>query len=935
MPGVLLVVAATLASPAAVTAQAMITLEGVVRHAGGGVAGAQVTAVQRLTGEQRSTWTNDLGFFRVLDLSPGPYAVSTRPAGYTPLTLATELLVDQRAQLDFLLLPDPVGLDTVTVRALRPEAAEIRRMSVSTAVTAAEIRQLPLNTRNVMELAAVAPGIRSFQPVSGRSIPAAGALRDQRAINLYIDGVEMKNLFDGNLVGLPQSGSLLPAEGLQEFRVLVNPYDPEYARGASYIISAVSHRGTNQRHGSVFGFFQDKDLTSVNDFQRGIPNFEKPDFQRRQAGFNLRGPVVRDRLFYAGSYELSSTDHFIAVVPGRPAGDPGRWDQYAGVFPAPNRNHTGLLRLTYAPNHENVLDAIWSVRDQSAKTAFGGIETHDAAVVQEHGVHTLNLRHRWLPTASLANELSLQLVSWAQRQRSLTPGAELRYPTVTIGRASPVFDIDETHLRLVDRATYSTGSGPGSHLLKAGVELARVRASSIVGMNQHGVFRFRDLDTEPYEAAISVGFLHPEGNQDARAALSGWITSFYVNDEWRPTTPLVLNLGIRYDAEIDTQNNDFVVPWVGDTALAALPELQGLLNRGDRRNDLNNFSPRVSFSWDVLGDGSAFLRGGMGIIYDRSPSFVAFAERRAATWRTYVVANPGTTDPEELRRQVLAGGGTAVPPSLRLLPERMDVPENRQWSIGFGMQITPTLTLTTDYIDHRIRKLFASVNLNWLDRSQAPARRVLSADYGDIIVTTDLARGRHRGLLNRISYAPGPRLLVNFAYTLASSRADWDVMNLFVPAAVVDQFYVLQRISGDERHRFVLSGIGTLPAGLAVSVITTVASPRPYERLAGEDLNRNNFFADVWIDGRRFGVPSNSWRNWYRVVDLRLTKNLRVGRGVRLAVTAEGFNILNTQNYSGFFGVQTSPTGEPRPDFGQPSGTFATRQLQLGSRLEF
>jgi hypothetical protein len=100
-------------------------------------------------------------------------------------------------------------------------------------------------------------------------------------------------------------------------------------------------------------------------------------------------------------------------------------------------------------------------------------------------------------------------------------------------------------------------------------------------------------------------------------------------------------------------------------------------------------------------------------------------------------------------------------------------------------------------------------------------------------------------------------------------------------------------------------------------------------------LNKNNFPEDDWMEGRRYQVPASKWSNWYRVVDLRLSKAVGLGRGVRLAVTAEAFNLFNTENYASYFGVKTSDSGEPRPDFRLPSEIFATRQMQLGTRLEF
>ena len=92
---------------------------------------------------------------------------------------------------------------------------------------------------------------------------------------------------------------------------------------------------------------------------------------------------------------------------------------------------------------------------------------------------------------------------------------------------------------------------------------------------------------------------------------------------------------------------------------------------------------------------------------------------------------------------------------------------------------------------------------------------------------------RYRALLSSLSYSPDSNLRLSLAHTLASAKADWDVENSQVPAAAASGFYVVQRISGDERHRFVLSGVWQLSHGFGISTITTVASPRPYKSSAG------------------------------------------------------------------------------------------------------
>jgi hypothetical protein len=924
---------ATAAVPAALACQTISTLECVVREEFGCIARAHVIDVESLTGERRRALANERGFFRMIDVTPGHYVVSAATIGHAEVTQRIEVVVGERAHLDFVLPLTPNILETVRVDNRGSNRTAIDRMSVSTQMMAEDFKRLPLNTRNVMDLAAVAPGIRSFQPVAGHSLPAAGSLRNERAINLYVDGVEMKNFNSTNVVGSPQSGSIIPVDALAEYHVLLNPYDAEYTRGAAYVISAVTQRGTNETHGSAFGFFQSKDLISVTNFQRDIPNFEKPDMNRRQAGFSLRGPVVHDRLFYALSYELSNIHNYIAVVPGKPASDPGYWDSYAGVFDAPSRNHTGLLRVTYIANDANTFEAIGSSRRFTAESGFGGIQARESAVRQLYTVSSLNLRHRWLPVSGLANELSFQFLGWTSTDDQVIDGPTFNYPTLIIRNSNATSGIHEKQLRAIDRVTYPIGSGPGSHLLKLGVEMGRMSADQFSPTASQGVFRFKTETASPDQGVIGVGFYDPTSERDALSSLSGYVVGGYLNDEWHAAPRLVLNLGMRYDVELKTMDNDFIVPWAADTTLSSRPELQDLLNHGDRKDDLNNFSPRVSFSWDVTGSRRAFMRGGFGIMYDRIPGFVPFAERQSATWRTYAFTNPGTVDPNVLRDSVIAGGGT--PPAITLLPHRMDVPENRQWSVGLGVALTRGLALNMDYIDQHVRHLYAVENLNWLDMSKTPATRVLSPAYGNIGVWGDFARARYRALLTSLAYTRDTTLRLTLAHTLGSATADWDVATVAVPAAAASQYYVMQRTSGDERHRFVLSGSFAMRYGFALSTIVTAASPRPYRTTIGQDVNGDNLLDDDWINGKRYDVPPNVWRNWYRVVDLRLTKSIATAHGARLSVTAEGFNIFNTDNYSGYFGVQRSPTGEPRPDFGTPTGIFATRQFQLGTSLQF
>jgi outer membrane receptor for ferrienterochelin and colicin len=915
---------AIILAPAAARGQITITLEGRVRgNDGRAVPSAQIAVVNPATNATRNALTDPQGEFRILGLYSGRYTVAVHALGYKPVTDTIQLVVGQRASLLFTLEPTAAQLAEVTVTggAGATKSVEIQRMTVSTPVVKDEIQNLPTNARNVMSLAAVAPGIKNFAPAQGRALPSAGAVPDLRFLNMYLDGIELKSLFNGNLVGIPQTGSPLPQDAIEEFRVFLNPYDAEYSHAGAYVISAVSSRGTNEWHGSAFGFFQNKDLTARTAVQATVP-----DYSREQGGFSLRGPLQRDKLFLAATYEVANTNNYIDVVPARPSYNPGIWDQYAGTFKSPNLNHTGVLRLTYAANERNTFDATWSTRYMTGESNFGANVAHNGGITQKYFINVAQLRHQYLPTPNMMNELSIQFVRWHHDEGQLSQGTQFVYPSITLGTASFPLELNETHWRLVDRATYTTGN----HVLKSGVEVSRISADQFSPNFQFGSFNFRaDSSTEPFQGSIGVGFPNTTGTSDALASLSGWAVGAYVNDEWRVLPNLTVNLGLRYDADINTLDNDFTVPWASDTALNTKPQLAHFLNRGNRKNDLNNFSPRISFSWDPFNQNRTFLRGGFAIIYDRVPSFIGFQERLAASWRTYTFNDPGTTNPDELRQRVLAGGST-LPLSIILVKDKMNTPENHQFSVGIGHQFTDAIGINLDYIYQDVRNLYVRLNPNYVDATTG--ERALTPNYGDIILWDDFGRARLSALVASLTWQT-PRVRANFAYTLGFYKADFD--GVTAPAFPFRSSYSMQPISGDERHRFVVSEVAQLPYDFELSSIITIASPHPFNVTVGQDLNGDLFFGDDFPNGDRTMRPSNAWKNWYRTVDIRVGKQLFETRGTRVSATAEVFNLFNWDNIVSYNGRQFDATGNPIASFGAANNYYAARQGQLGVRVEF
>lgn len=896
-----------------------IAVHGAIRGIDGSTpAAARIEVRSRETAAIRLARADEKGSYSVMGLAPGSYDLTVRALGYRQHRREkVRLIVGQRTTIDFSLERDPTELAPVVITEGR--VVDVRRHDISTAVLQEEIAKLPLNARNVLNLAAIAPGVRTFAPEGGRSIPSAGALSGVRFINFDVDGLELKGTYIGNLIGGPAVGSLIPQEAVREFRIFLNPYDVEYTRGASWVISAVTHRGGNVQEGSIFTFVQNERLVAKGSFQG-----KKPPYSRVQSGGSLRGAVFKDRLFYSLTYEGQRNDNYIDVVPGRPPEQPDIWRAYAGTLTAPMRLHAGLLRLT-APFKSHTLDAIWVNRHLMNESDFGRVvdnvmPSRDAGLSLRHRLNSLVLRDTYA-SASVVNELSLHMLDGRHRELPLSPGPTFRYPGIVTGRTTQPAFFDTRHLRAVNKTSWSRSGPGGAHMIKTGLELNRVKLDTYRPTAADGLFVFQhDTSTQPLRAQIAVGVADPGSTREARDINDGWIVGAYLQDEWQPVPSISVTAGVRYDAEVNTLNQGRVYPWATDTILQRAYG-EEFLNNGDRKNDLNNLAPRLAITWDLFGTGRTSARAGYGILYDRVPVFGAQGESIGAGWRTYTFQRPGTTDPAELRRLVASGVGDSTR-NMILLKDRLETPANRQWSIGMGHRITDQWAVNLDYLEQKLTNTYVTVKTNL--RHPVTRVRPVTDRFGDITVWDDFGDARFRALLASGQYDRGPTR-ITAAYTLSWAESEFgELTTSDYPAA---DFYTMQRSDADERHRFVLSGFTSLTRHLDLAAIAILASPRPFLVTTGTDDNANGSEADDWPAGIRT-KRRTGWDHWYRTVDLRLGKSFALRAG-EMIVTAEIFNVLNSANHSEY---------QPKLnllDYGEPVGDYARRQGQLGIRYQF
>ena len=291
LPRLLLAALLPVSAPLALGQAGLAELRGTIRDpAGLPVAMAKVTATEQATNARFAVLTGERGHYHVLGLPPGRYALSVeRPGFRTYRHEGITLRIADQAALDVKLELGPQA-QSVTVAAEAP-LLQTAGGQASYSVERAKLAAMPLDGRNFVPLIALAPGVAL--PGGGSLLPRINGSRPRTNEYIY-DGISVLQPEPGQVAFYP----LLDA--IEEFRLNLNSYSPEYGRsnGGAVIVSTKS--GGNQLHGTVFEFLRNEDLNARNYF---APAGARPEFRRNQYGFTLGGPVRKDRMFFFADWQ--------------------------------------------------------------------------------------------------------------------------------------------------------------------------------------------------------------------------------------------------------------------------------------------------------------------------------------------------------------------------------------------------------------------------------------------------------------------------------------------------------------------------------------------------------------------------------------------------------------------------------------------------------
>ncbi|MBC7930109.1 MAG: TonB-dependent receptor, partial [Rubrivivax sp.] len=600
---------------------AVATLRGIVTDPNGAVIpGATVKVKQTTTGATRETLTNNEGVYVLSNLAPGEYEVRVEATGFKAKVSKSPVMlqVGQSITLDTML---EIGVQSETTILIgETPLIDIESSKVDRVIDEREIRNLPLNGRNFLELALLAPGnapAPNFDPTKTNTIVISSAGQFGRGGSVTVDGADTNDDVVGGAV------QNISQDAVQEFQIATNRFDAQLGRSGSGVINVVTKQGTNEVHGSASAYFRGslfQGLPATLDRTSG----EEPPFDREQYSLTVGGPVKKDTAFFFGSLEYRNQDGAV-LVGTRDAALRTITRDFAD---APLNDLLSTNRLDWQVSDQDRLGFRYSLQrsdDVAASTLIRSIGSASQRQSSRNRAHSFLASYQRVLTPQDVNSFNFSYSTFINRTAALTTGPQLTFPSIQDGVSFRVpQQTRQKRFQFADTLTMLRGN----HKLNVGGEMQRVLSDFDLGVFQDGrVELIEDFaafdrngdgrtDDNDLLFAVTLRSAFPERALVIPDANNTYVAAF-VQDDWRVTPRLTLNLGLRYELDTDVKN----VSRTGE-----INPLVASFLPGERGRDKNNFAPRVGFNWSTT-DGRTSLHGGYGIYYDRVTLQIQSLER--------------------------------------------------------------------------------------------------------------------------------------------------------------------------------------------------------------------------------------------------------------------------------------------------------------------
>ncbi|MFN7937816.1 MAG: carboxypeptidase regulatory-like domain-containing protein [Bryobacteraceae bacterium] len=1002
--GVMLLMLWAVMTPQRVNAQAGggSIVGNVLDESGASIADATVRARQTATNVVNESRTNSAGYYEFPLLPAGRYTVEVEKQGFQKARSEVfDLSTGTRPRLDFGLKVASVA-ESLDVVATAP-VINTTTTDLGMVMPTQKIESLPLNGRNFQQLVGLQAGVLD-KPAG--SVGSRGGIEFNGSPafgnNLLLDGVDMSfgenNGLGDTAAGTGGNGTLIntvSVEAIQEFKATGSAFSAEFGRATGGVLQVTTKSGTNQFHGTLFHFFRNDKLDAAG-FFNNRSNLARPSRRQNQYGGNIGGPVKKDKLFFFFNYEGATVRRYTQIQSNVPT--PLLLSQVSG----PIRQHLDGLPKDFTPttnpllgfhrrndrltNDENTYmsRADWRFNN-SHQLAFRYNYNHQNYF--EPNLYPTNQRQfpmryhnavvqdNWTVSPTVFNELRLGFNRTSLNRVNSTlytqPGWVEIVGAFNSDFQSQLFFITNNYT-IADNLTLIRGN----HSVKMGFEIRDNRSARIQSTNVTHFFNsLTDLIADnPNRVRVTFG--NPGGRLQSTAY------GFFVQDDWRVSRNLLINMGVRYE---------YFTPLKGGYNVAGSDPFGDFTKPGAPMfaKDGNNFGPRLGMVWNPFGNQKTVLRAGGGISYAPPQPFFYYDGSfirpeipfnadfaRADVPATQSLAFPF---PQAAFAQSVIANPANLPRGFIL--SRLVADYNRrdeyagQWNLSVQREVNPSLAMQVSYVGSRALKMLTGRFPNQFLPGQTARPR---PDLGSIYFRENASTSSYHGLQVSVNQRLKKGFSADFYYTWSHGMgyygADAGYGNSD-EGGIQDNYDARSSYGpkvSDLRHRGVIVFTYQVPTlssnavakhvlgGWAVQGITSLRTGFPLNVLAGVDLVRNQrpnyqrpdvVSSDVYAssaDGltylnraafdivtpgaqRRYGnLGYNALRSPGSFnMDASLHKNFRVREGHTFSFRLEAFNALNHFNPGG------PVNSVSNPNFGIIQSGSGGRNLQLGAKYIF
>jgi hypothetical protein len=607
-------------------------LEGTaVDQTGAVIAGAKVTLQDPTTGKEVTATTNERGSFNFQNLEPGEYTVTVEKSGFRKY-LAKNVVVKVGA-----VTPLTANLEVgdtqqvVEITATGSEASvDTSRSTVDGVITTKVIDNLPLNGRNFLDLAQLEPGVQvrdggDFDPTKNQFVGVSIGGRSGRSTRIQVDGVDITD----ETVGTTTTN--ISNESIQEFQISRSTLDASTDLTSSGAVNIITRSGSNEIHGSGFGFFRDERFASDLRLNKTRPTTEKPPFDRQIFGGRAGGFFVKDKLFWHVEYENNNQD-------GQQFTDIPSFPQFTKAFGVPLDERLGGGRMDW--NITQSLKSFYRFTHNYnfGVTGFGGIDLAAFANLNNTNTHVAGLDYstsRWTHSGRFSylnfNNFIVDANSAAGTPTTLDPAGKPVLVRIlgVLNDVGPDLLAPQSTFQDNKQSKYDASVVVRNHTLRFGVSYNRIdeavfasffglaprirasrNATTIAFANANG--GAGDPLNFPLNQIVLGNGLGAFSERPALGFPNGGTINhrlgLYFTDSWKLKRSFTLNFGVRYDYDSALSDSDLV-------RTAKLAEFNPVLG-GFIKNDTNNVAPQAGFAWDIRGNGKTVIRAGAGIFYE-------------------------------------------------------------------------------------------------------------------------------------------------------------------------------------------------------------------------------------------------------------------------------------------------------------------------------